>query len=382
MGEDASFPIIIDEEQEDAQLLNQASRVDQQKGSRQVDGTPSLVSQLAGIADAVESTKQPPTRMDQATRLYHLSDKRAMPEPAQKKPPPQLKSNQSLVAQAESAKPTMSCIRNRGAPAIFDSTTNVANWWDLDSDDSDDELLKPVFLTRKSESRSDHARAIGSRDMSGQHKMSSQCASKTTKAPLQSSTRPRNNDHPSAKYTNKQSPHSADIGSTAVAEPRQQKRVESPAIAAFASVSSGASQKQKPIVLNDGDTQFVHRKIEVEGPKANAISADSAILESSDAGREDEGALGPKGDFVTFPEYDGSEKPKEPQKAFPHFCRKKRPIAKGLLGPKEGQNKVRFGFDNGSLFLNFRCMDTSHIFSWVSLDDCSCKIEERMAGTL
>jgi hypothetical protein len=57
---------------------------------------------------------------------------------------------------------------------------------------------------------------------------------------------------------------------------------------------------------------------------------------------ESKGAIGPEGDFVDFPEYNGTEPPKEYKKAFTHFCMKTRKEVKASLGPSESGNKVSY----------------------------------------
>ena len=53
------------------------------------------------------------------------------------------------------------------------------------------------------------------------------------------------------------------------------------------------------------------------------------------------GAIGPDGTFVEFPEYDGSEQPKEPKKAFTHFCINTRKEVKQSLNPSERKDKEK-----------------------------------------
>jgi SWI/SNF-related matrix-associated actin-dependent regulator of chromatin subfamily A member 5 len=62
----------------------------------------------------------------------------------------------------------------------------------------------------------------------------------------------------------------------------------------------------------------------------------------TDAIKPDEarGALGPDGDFVEFPEYDGAEAPRDPRKAFTHFCVSARKEVKAALDRGERKNKV------------------------------------------
>lgn len=51
------------------------------------------------------------------------------------------------------------------------------------------------------------------------------------------------------------------------------------------------------------------------------------------------GATGPNDEFLAFPEYDGTEPPKEPKKAFTKFCVAKRKEVKASLDPADRKNK-------------------------------------------
>lgn len=54
----------------------------------------------------------------------------------------------------------------------------------------------------------------------------------------------------------------------------------------------------------------------------------------------DDGAMGPEGEFVEFPEYDGSEEPFEWKKPFTHFCIRTRKEVKKSLDPEQRKDKV------------------------------------------
>ena len=56
---------------------------------------------------------------------------------------------------------------------------------------------------------------------------------------------------------------------------------------------------------------------------------------------ESKGAVGPDGEFVEFPEYDGSEEPRQARKAFAQFCVGNRKDVKASLAPEDRKNKVR-----------------------------------------
>lgn len=61
---------------------------------------------------------------------------------------------------------------------------------------------------------------------------------------------------------------------------------------------------------------------------------------NSDDGEDEPGAIGPDGEFVKFPEYDGEEEPRENKKAFTMFCNATRKEVKHSLSPTERKNKV------------------------------------------
>jgi predicted metal-dependent phosphoesterase TrpH len=56
---------------------------------------------------------------------------------------------------------------------------------------------------------------------------------------------------------------------------------------------------------------------------------------------ESKAAIGPSGEVLDFPEYDGSEQPRENKKTFAWFCNKNRKEVKAALNPEEGKNKEK-----------------------------------------
>lgn len=62
--------------------------------------------------------------------------------------------------------------------------------------------------------------------------------------------------------------------------------------------------------------------------------------DGAEGGDNEAGAMGPDGDFVPFPEYDGVEEPKECKKAFTHFCNGTRKQVKKSLDPSMRKDKV------------------------------------------
>jgi len=73
-----------------------------------------------------------------------------------------------------------------------------------------------------------------------------------------------------------------------------------------------------------------------------ANSKKRRAVDSNNAAEEDRGAgfVGPGGEFVEFPEYDGEEEPTENKKAFTLFCKRTRREVKNSLGPSQRKDKV------------------------------------------
>ena len=55
----------------------------------------------------------------------------------------------------------------------------------------------------------------------------------------------------------------------------------------------------------------------------------------------DNGAIGPDGEYVEFPEYDGCEPPAEWKKPFTQYCNHTKKTAKAQMDPADRKNKVR-----------------------------------------
>jgi hypothetical protein len=89
-----------------------------------------------------------------------------------------------------------------------------------------------------------------------------------------------------------------------------------------------------------------------------------------DNGREGKsaGAVGPEGDFVEFPEYDGEEEPHESKRAFTLFCKRTRKEVKNSLSPSERKDKVRtfLAFHPALLYWPSVRTSFSHIFCYHS----------------
>jgi DNA repair exonuclease SbcCD ATPase subunit len=83
---------------------------------------------------------------------------------------------------------------------------------------------------------------------------------------------------------------------------------------------------------------------EKENRARNAVATKMSAAEQPEgdtaAELREDGAIGPDGNFVEFPEYDGSEPPNELKKPFTHFCNHTRKEVKAELDPAERRNKV------------------------------------------
>lgn len=89
---------------------------------------------------------------------------------------------------------------------------------------------------------------------------------------------------------------------------------------------SGATDEQ------DGNNKSVFTSHE----QTVADHVDSVPIEHN----SDEGAIGPNGKFVEFPQYDGIEHPSEWKKPFTHFCYHTRREIKSSMDPTEKKDKV------------------------------------------
>jgi len=89
-------------------------------------------------------------------------------------------------------------------------------------------------------------------------------------------------------------------------------------------------------------TTKAHVKDSREARLAAAAEKSKKRKADEDAGGGNaNGAIGPEGDFVEFPEYDGEEEPHENKKAFTLFCKATRREVKNSLSPSSRKNKDR-----------------------------------------
>lgn len=93
------------------------------------------------------------------------------------------------------------------------------------------------------------------------------------------------------------------------------------------------------------DAETVKFLREAKEDKLNKEKESKAARQKAE-GNEDDGneggAIGPDGEFMAFPDYDGSEPPKDRKKAFTHFCNGTRRAVKKSLDPAARRDKVRF----------------------------------------
>jgi hypothetical protein len=78
--------------------------------------------------------------------------------------------------------------------------------------------------------------------------------------------------------------------------------------------------------------------------KSDAIDNNSSVpttkSENRDGATNEDGAIGPGGEFIVFPSYDGSAPPLDWKKAFTQYCNHTKKDLKESLPPEERKNKV------------------------------------------
>jgi hypothetical protein len=77
-----------------------------------------------------------------------------------------------------------------------------------------------------------------------------------------------------------------------------------------------------------------------ESAKERKIEAEERNLKQADIAPSRDGAIGPGGDVIAFPPYDGSEPPNDWKKPFTQFCIRTRKDVKNSLQPGDRKNKV------------------------------------------
>lgn len=96
-------------------------------------------------------------------------------------------------------------------------------------------------------------------------------------------------------------------------------------------LSRDISEDQKENVARNGGSHS----------KKRPRSAGEHAQEEEEPLEDPNGAIGPDGTIVEFPDYDGSEPPREAKKAFTHFCMSIRKEVKQSLNPVERKDKEK-----------------------------------------
>lgn len=90
-------------------------------------------------------------------------------------------------------------------------------------------------------------------------------------------------------------------------------------------------------------TESVASRSNADVATEKVSSATDTVVGTPDHG-DSTGAMGPGGEFVEFPPYDGSEPPLEWKKAFTQYCNSTKKDLKASLPPEDRKNKVSTPF--------------------------------------
>jgi SWI/SNF-related matrix-associated actin-dependent regulator of chromatin subfamily A member 5 len=96
-------------------------------------------------------------------------------------------------------------------------------------------------------------------------------------------------------------------------------------------------QDRLKALSKDPEASKENRRTSSNTPAPSSIRPTEEALDFD----ESKAALGPDGEVVEFPEYDGSEPPKEPKKTFALFCNRMRKQVKASLDPEDRKDKER-----------------------------------------
>jgi len=120
-------------------------------------------------------------------------------------------------------------------------------------------------------------------------------------------------------------------------------------------------ESQKENISRNGDS--VKNRQPSNGETSSAPASAAAVTTEEEPADFDEtkGAIGPDGEFVEFPEYDGSEPPKEAKKTFALFCGHHRKAVKLSLEPEERKDKQKV---NGILKQRFMALSDEEKEEW------------------
>jgi hypothetical protein len=117
-------------------------------------------------------------------------------------------------------------------------------------------------------------------------------------------------------------------------------------------------QHRLKVLSRDPEAVKENRRLSSNGASA---APTVAVIEETVDFDEDKAALGPDGEVVEFPEYDGSEPPKEPKKTFALFCNRTRKEVKESLNPEARKDKEKV---NGILRDRFMSLSEDEKKSW------------------
>jgi hypothetical protein len=112
------------------------------------------------------------------------------------------------------------------------------------------------------------------------------------------------------------------------------------------------------------DPESVASRSKSDVSAVEKVTSASDLVVSASVHEESMGAMGPGGEFVEFPPYDGSEPPTEWKKAFTQYCNSTKKGLKASLSPEDRKNKVR-------KMDTFRSLAVCIAASLVILYDCS-----------
>lgn len=124
-------------------------------------------------------------------------------------------------------------------------------------------------------------------------------------------------------------------------------------------LSKDVTEGHKENVLRNGDSKKRPR------PAEERAAAEETGEESSD---DPNAAVGPDGSMVAFPDYDGSEPPKEAKKSFTHFCIHTRKEVKQSLNPVERKDKEKVNGILREQWLNLTDEDKQRWRIWATWD--------------
>jgi len=103
-------------------------------------------------------------------------------------------------------------------------------------------------------------------------------------------------------------------------------------------LSDGATAVRVSPVQGDNATE---KESTATRKRAESTVDDDAPAADSGRSDDDNGAAGPDGVYVEFPEYDGSEPPTDWKKPFTQYCNRTKKSVKAQMDPADRKNKAR-----------------------------------------